>query len=60
MINEQNLEKLKILYTSTRNIYNIEKVAVQIFLVLTLDQAPYQQQVNCRKTENWMHSPEGG
>ena len=49
-----------ILCNSTRNFYNIEKVAVQIFLDLTLEQAPYQQQVKCRMTENWVHSPVGG
>ena len=48
------------LCNSTRNIYNIEKVAMQTFLDLTLEQAPYQQQVKCRITENWVHSPVGG
>jgi hypothetical protein len=56
MINEQNLKKLKILQNSTSNIYSKEKVAVQIFLDLALEQAPYQQKVKCRKTENWVHS----
>ena len=48
-----------ILCNSTRNKYNIETVVLQIFLDLTLEQAPYQQQVKCRMTENWVHSPVG-